>query len=116
GGDLFDVRMAVLGHLQQGGDPTPYDRIMATRLASDAITFIEQECGDPKDEAEAVCIGMVDDVLTYTPLYTVPRIFDEEFQRPKKQWWMRLRPLARMLAQPSAEYQESVWGDVEGSA
>ena len=23
GGDLFDVRQAILGHLQQGGDPSP---------------------------------------------------------------------------------------------
>jgi 6-phosphofructokinase len=27
GGDLFDVRQAILGHLQQGGDPSPFDRI-----------------------------------------------------------------------------------------
>ena len=44
GGDLFDVRMAVLGHLQQGGDPTPYDRILATRLTSDAIDFLVEAC------------------------------------------------------------------------
>lgn len=107
GGELFDVRMAVLGHLQQGGDPTPYDRIMATRLTSDAIDYLIKSCSDDSsDEASAACIGMVDDVLTFTPLYQVPRIFDEPLQRPKKQWWMRLRPLARMLAQPSASYQE----------
>lgn len=106
GGDLFDVRMAVLGHLQQGGDPSAYDRIMATRLTSDAIDFLIQSYSSTEnDEAPAVCLGMVEDVLTFTPLYQVPRIFDEEFQRPKKQWWMRLRPLARMLAQPSAAYQ-----------
>ena len=33
GGDLFDVREAVLGHVQQGGNPSPFDRIQATRLA-----------------------------------------------------------------------------------
>ncbi len=33
GKDLFDVRPAILGHQQQGGDPSPYDRIQATRLA-----------------------------------------------------------------------------------
>src|SRR5690606_11428099 len=29
GGDLFDVRQAVLGHVQQGGSPSPFDRIQA---------------------------------------------------------------------------------------
>ena len=33
GGGLFDVRQSILGHLQQGGDPSPFDRIQATRLA-----------------------------------------------------------------------------------
>jgi len=27
GGGLFDVRQSILGHLQQGGDPSPFDRI-----------------------------------------------------------------------------------------
>jgi 6-phosphofructokinase 1 len=30
GRDLFSVRQAILGHLQQGGDPSPYDRILVT--------------------------------------------------------------------------------------
>lgn len=29
----LEVRMSVLGHLQQGGDPSPFDRILATRYA-----------------------------------------------------------------------------------
>ena len=33
-GGLFDVRTAILGHVQQGGAPSPFDRIEATRLAS----------------------------------------------------------------------------------
>ena len=104
GGELYDVRMAVLGHLQQGGDPSPYDRIVATRLASDAVNYLIRACRESADEPEAACIGMVDDQLTFTPLDAVARIYDDRLQRPKKQWWMRLRPLARMLAKPSQDY------------
>ena len=104
GGDLFDVRMAVLGHLQQGGDPTPYDRILATQLTAEAIDYLVDQCETDGGEPAAACIGMLNDVLTFTPLYEIPRMFDEEFQRPKKQWWMELRPLARMLAQPNQDY------------
>ena len=32
-GGAFDVRQSILGHLQQGGDPSPFDRIQATKLA-----------------------------------------------------------------------------------
>ncbi len=104
GGDLFDVRMAVLGHLQQGGDPTPYDRIMATSLTAEAVDIVINACEKPDDETPGVCIGMVDDQFTQTPFYRIMRQFDLEFQRPKKQWWLRLRPLARMLAQPGEEF------------
>jgi len=106
GGDLYDVRKAVLGHLQQGGDPSPYDRIMATQFATEAVDFLIDVCNNPEDETPAVCMGMVDDHLTFTPLYRVQRIFDEKLQRPKSQWWMRLRPLATMLAQPVQAYEE----------
>ncbi|MBE6379560.1 MAG: 6-phosphofructokinase [Lentisphaerae bacterium] len=37
GGDEFDVRKAVLGPLQQGGTPSPIDRIQAVRLAYFAV-------------------------------------------------------------------------------
>lgn len=32
-----DVRVCVLGHLQRGGAPTAYDRIMASRLGTEAV-------------------------------------------------------------------------------
>jgi len=35
-----DVRVCVLGHLQRGGAPTAYDRIMASRLGSEAVTAL----------------------------------------------------------------------------
>jgi 6-phosphofructokinase 1 len=32
----FDIRMTILGHVQRGGTPTAFDRILATRMASEA--------------------------------------------------------------------------------
>ena len=53
GGDLFDVRQAILGHLQQGGDPTPFDRNLAVRLSrlcmDRMISAVENTAGDPVD-------------------------------------------------------------------
>ena len=35
-----DCRAVVLGHLQRGGPPTPYDRILATRFGAAAVTAL----------------------------------------------------------------------------
>ena len=43
GHDLFDVRQAILGHLQQGGAPSPFDRIQATRLANRCIDYLIEQ-------------------------------------------------------------------------
>jgi 6-phosphofructokinase 1 len=43
GGDLFDVRQAILGHVQQGGDPSPFDRIRC--LALWAASWCSRTCG-----------------------------------------------------------------------
>jgi 6-phosphofructokinase 1 len=33
----FEIRLAVLGHVQRGGDPTLFDRLLATRSAATAV-------------------------------------------------------------------------------
>jgi phosphofructokinase-like protein len=35
-----DVRITVLGHIQRGGSPTPFDRILATRFGVEAVELI----------------------------------------------------------------------------
>jgi len=104
--DLFNVRVSVLGHMQQGGDPTPNDRIMAARMASEAVKFVERACNNSHDEPPAVCLGMMEDQIKYTPLYEIPRVYDMEHQRSKHQWWMDLRPVVRALAQPGPQFHE----------
>ncbi len=105
GGDLFEVRQSILGHLQQGGNPSPYDRILAARLAWEAVRRIEEmtqrQSAASFSEVGAICLGIQEGDVTATPLYRVPRLMDEVHQRPLEQWWMELRPLARMLAQPA---------------
>jgi 6-phosphofructokinase 1 len=33
----FEVRVTVLGHIQRGGDPSAFDRLLATRLGAVAV-------------------------------------------------------------------------------
>ena len=98
GGDLFDVRQAILGHIQQGGNPTPFDRIMATRLSVQCVDYLIAQTGE--NEPESACIGQVDGRIEFTNLRDIPRLMDKRFFRPKQQWWLTLRPIARVLAQP----------------
>jgi 6-phosphofructokinase 1 len=100
GGDLFDVRISVLGHLQQGGDPSPFDRILAVRLAARAVDFIENRQMEADDEPPVVCCGYQEGELRVTPIEEAMRTLDRDYLRPKRQWWMDLRPIARMLAKP----------------
>ncbi len=97
GHGLFDVRQAILGHLQQGGDPSPFDRIFATRLASRCVNFVEESYVD--GTKTAVCIGQAKGKIKMTYMDDVPRKLDKAHLRPKKQWWMKLREIARVMAQ-----------------
>ncbi len=98
GGELFDVRKAVLGHVQQGGSPSPFDRIQATRLAARCVEFLirEADCGT----SAARCIGLEAGRVVFTDVDGLPHRMGEQYKRPKNQWWLELRPIARTMAQP----------------
>ena len=97
GGELFEVRQAILGHLQQGGDPSPFDRIQATRLAARCI---EHLTGETAHAPPAAMIGLMHGQIAYTSLADLPALADVEHQRVRDQWWLSLQPHVRMLAQP----------------
>jgi 6-phosphofructokinase 1 len=101
GGDLFDVRQAILGHVQQGGSPSPFDRIQATRLATHCIEFLlDAPTGEP---AAAAVIGLQGGRVHFTRLEELPRLMNRRYQRPREQWWMSIRPIAKTLAQPAPD-------------
>jgi len=95
GGD-FDVRPMVLGHLQQGGNPTPFDRVHATRLAAYCVDWLSGQIVAGKREWGFV--GLIDGVLSTIPLKTMPDLVDPEFRRPIDQWWLELQPVMDALA------------------
>jgi 6-phosphofructokinase 1 len=96
GGDLYDVRTAVLGHLQQGGSPTPFDRLLATRLVSRGLDLISTELGNGTDESYYV--GLVESKVTSSPMSQMMAEMDRDFRRPKKQWWMELREVVSAVS------------------
>jgi 6-phosphofructokinase 1 len=97
GGNLFEVRQAILGHLQQGGDPSPFDRIQATRLAVKCVEWLIAHTGSGHTGA---FIGYQGGKVRFYPLDEIPRMMDAEHARPRDQWWMALRPIAETLVTP----------------
>jgi 6-phosphofructokinase 1 len=103
GQDLFDVRQAILGHLQQGGNPTPFDRIQSTQLAAKCIQFLIDEA--TKDAPAGAFVGQQGGQVEFHGLDDFVRMTEGKHQRPKGQWWMDLRPVAKVLAQPAVRHQ-----------
>jgi 6-phosphofructokinase 1 len=56
----YDARITILGHLQRGGRPSAYDRILASRLGAAAIDAL-------LDEQRNIMVGVVHDDIVYVP-------------------------------------------------
>jgi len=54
------VRVSILGHLQRGGSPTAFDRIIASRMGSAAIDAL-------LEDQRNVMIGIKNDEIVYVP-------------------------------------------------
>ncbi len=98
---MYTVRQAILGHLQQGGNPSPFDRILATRLVSKCLSYIEDHLGDSTPISATG--GLTEGKVSFTELRHLPEMMDTANGRPKEQWWMSLRPIARIMAKPGPD-------------
>ncbi len=105
GGDLFEVRQSILGHLQQGGNPSPFDRILATRLANKCIEHLSQHVDE--QPAIAAFVGLQGGKFEFHHLEDMPRLMDWPNARPRYQWWLELRTILEQLSQPAREEVES---------
>jgi 6-phosphofructokinase 1 len=101
GQDVFDVRPAILGHLQQGGDPSPFDRIQATRLARLCLEHLIERC--KKNDPSACFIGLQNGKFIFHDMRDFDRMGDMKYQRPHEQWWLQLRTIAHIMAKLTPE-------------
>jgi 6-phosphofructokinase 1 len=62
----LETRIAVLGHIQRGGRPTAFDRILAARLAHAAVEALAEGKSD-------VCVHLKNGNLEFLPLETAIR-------------------------------------------
>ena len=57
----YDVRVTILGHLQRGGTPSAFDRILASRLGCASIEAL-------KEGQRNVMVGISNDQIVYVPI------------------------------------------------
>jgi 6-phosphofructokinase 1 len=93
---LYDVRRVVLAHIQQGGDPSPFDRVLATRFAARAVDRLTERLEEGSTAVEM--LGLENGALGFTPMSRIDEVVDWRFHRPKDQWWLGLLPVVRDLA------------------
>ncbi|MDB4605313.1 6-phosphofructokinase [Flavobacteriaceae bacterium] len=58
---IYDVRVSVLGHMQRGGSPSCFDRVLASRMGVKAVEAL-------LDGKSSLMVGIQDNKLTLTPL------------------------------------------------
>lgn len=100
----FESRFAIPGHVQQGGTPSPMDRVRAVRLAVKCMQFIEQFAGRPhediaKDPMSAAVIGIKGASVQFSPMEELER-WDTDWKerRPKDEFWLGLKGTVDVLS------------------
>ena len=63
----YDVRVSILGHLQRGGKPSAFDRILASRMGVAAVEAL-------KEGQRNVMIGIDQDQMRYIPIAKAVKI------------------------------------------
>ncbi|KAI6173801.1 ATP-dependent 6-phosphofructokinase [Aphelenchoides besseyi] len=111
----FSTRINVLGHAQQGGNPTPFDRNMGTKLAARALEhlivqakqYVDSDSGTNKATGSdsATLLGLRGRHVQFTSAEELCKETDFEHRLPTDQWWLKLRPLLRILAKHNTIYK-----------
>jgi 6-phosphofructokinase 1 len=96
GGDVFDARPAILGHQQQGGDPSPFDRIQATRFANMCLDYLVKECD--QGDCNSAFIGLQKGKFNFHDMRDFERMIDPKNERPREEWWLDLKGIASLMA------------------
>ncbi|KAI5300027.1 RNA polymerase II transcription factor B subunit 1, partial [Ascosphaera atra] len=99
-GGRFETRSAVPGHFQQGGKPSPMDRVRALRLAVRCMQHLETLIGKSgndimADELSAAVIGIKGGDVVISPMGGSTGLEETETdwdeRRPKREPWQALQ-------------------------
>ncbi|XP_061876589.1 ATP-dependent 6-phosphofructokinase, platelet type-like isoform X2 [Entelurus aequoreus] len=121
GKGVFDCRKNVLGHMQQGGAPSPFDRNFGTKISAKAMQWVSKKLLETfrqgrvfaNSEDSCCLLGMRRRALIFQPVVQLKERTDFVHRIPKEQWWLKLRPLMKILAKYKTSYDVSDSGQLE---
>ncbi|KAF6120919.1 phosphofructokinase, muscle [Phyllostomus discolor] len=121
GKGIFDSRKNVLGHMQQGGSPTPFDRNFATKMGAKAMNWMTEKIKESyrngrifANTPDSGCVlGMRKRSLVFQPVTELKEQTDFEHRIPKEQWWLKLRPILKILAKYEIDLDTSEHAHLE---
>lgn len=123
GRGVFDCRKNVLGHMQQGGAPSPFDRNFGTKISAKAIQWISRKLKETYRQEKGRIFANTDDTvcllgmrrrnLLFQPVVQLRDETDFVHRIPQEQWWLKLRPLMKILAKYKTSYDISDSGQLE---
>ncbi|XP_041670476.1 ATP-dependent 6-phosphofructokinase, platelet type isoform X6 [Cheilinus undulatus] len=121
GRGVFDCRKNVLGHMQQGGAPSPFDRNFGTKISAKAMQWVTKKLTETfrqgrvfaNTEDSCCLLGMRRRALVFQPVVQLKEQTDFVHRIPKEQWWLKLRPLMKILAKYKTSYDVSDSGQLE---
>ncbi|ELK08112.1 ATP-dependent 6-phosphofructokinase, platelet type isoform X3 [Pteropus alecto] len=120
GRGVFDCRKNVLGHMQQGGAPSPFDRNFGTKISARAMQWISTKLKEARGAGkrfvtdESICVlGICKRNFLFQPVAELKKETDFEHRIPREQWWLKLRPLMKILAKYKASFEVSDLGQLE---
>ena len=100
----FESRFAVPGHVQQGGTPSPMDRVRAVRLAVKCIQWLEgfagvSHDGIMKDKSSASVIGIKGASVVFGAMEDLEhQETDWKDRRPTDEFWIGLKTTVDTLS------------------
>lgn len=117
----FESRAAVPGHFQQGGKPSPMDRIRALRMATKCMLHLESYAGKSADEIaadelSASVIGIKGSQVLFSPMGGANGLEATETdwarRRPKTEFWLELQDTVNILS-GRASVNNATWSCYE---
>lgn len=103
-GKRFDCKYAVPGHVQQGGTPSPMDRVRSVRFGVKTLQHLEAYAGRDAesiaaDPLSATVIGIRGAKVVFSPMERVEREeTDWKNRRPKDEFWLKMKDTVDMLS------------------
>ena len=103
---MFTARQNILGHMQQGGNPSPFDRNFGTKMGVKVYNWLLEQLSIERTitaaDIDTACIlGLRSRAYQFQSVEKLKDETDFQYRRWKRQWWMHIRSIMKILAMVS---------------